>query len=328
MEWILAPMDGITDFRFRNAWWKVFSPVSEMKRAVAPFITLVAGQTVRASHLEDVEPENNRMQIEPQILGNETAYFGPMSRALYERGYRSVNWNLGCPMRQVASKGRGSGMLPFPEKIDAFIATVLPESPLRLSVKLRLGYYDKQEIFPVLQVLNQYPLEYVAVHPRTGKQLYEGNADWDSLERVLEKLKAPCVYSGDIDSVEKAEAFMKRFPQVEKIMLGRKVISDPFFPSVLDGKRFSPGEKERMFACFVQALLSAYILSALPEKTVLQRQKLFWSRFSGDFVPCGGFERVKRAADLSEYLGICKILFGSLWLFGQETYMSCKKISN
>lgn len=318
ITWVMAPMDGITDFRYRNAWWEVLGEKTDMKKAVAPFVTLVAGQVIKASHLEDIEPANNLMKVEPQILGNEIPYYGPMAMAMKDRGYVSLNWNLGCPMRQVASKGRGSGMLPYPEKIDAFLESAFSVSDMKVSVKIRLGYYDRKEIFPVMDVLNRYPLEYVAIHPRTGKQLYTGEADWDALEEILPLMKHPCVYSGDIDSVDKASAFVRRFPSIDQIMIGRKMVSDPFFVGELSGIQFEPVQKERLFACFVARLLHWYSVSGLVEKAVVQRQKLFWSRFSGDFVPKDAFSAIKNVSGIIEYIDICQSLFGGLWPDGTE----------
>lgn len=302
-------MDGITDHCYRNAWMETFGPYATMRRAVSPFVTLVRGHTVRPSHLADLLPENNRMQVEPQILGNEAEYFAPMAQALSDMGYTSVNWNLGCPMRQVAGKRRGCGMLPYPEMIDGFLSRVLPSSPIALSVKLRLGYFSKDEIFPVLEVLNRFPLRYVAVHPRIGKQLYTGEADWDMLEKVLPHLRHECVYSGDIDSEEKALAFVARFPSINRIMLGRGVIADPFLPCRLAGTHFTPEEEKRLFARFLWVLLRQYG-HTFPEKTVLQRQKMFWSRFSGNFVPPEGFEKVKRITGMTGYTALLAAWFG------------------
>lgn len=303
-------MDGITDHCYRNAWIEVFGEYATMKQAVSPFVTLVRGNTVRRSHLEDLLPGNNRMEVEPQILGNEAEYFAPMAQALSDMGYTSVNWNLGCPMRQVAGKRRGSGMLPYPDMIDRFLSHVLPASPIALSVKMRLGYFSKDEIFPVLEVLNRFPLKYVAIHPRIGKQLYTGEADWDSLEEVLPHSSHEWVYSGDISGVEKAFSFAGRFPSIRRIMLGRGVIADPFLPCRLSGKVFSPEEEKRLFARFTAVLLRNYRQASLPEKAVLQRQKMFWSRFSGNFVPSNGFEQVKRITDIAGYTALCAELFG------------------
>lgn len=310
VEWILAPMDGVTDFPYRNAWMETFQSYSCMHKAVSPFVTLVPGGKVRSSHLRDLFPANNKMEIEPQILGNEEDWFLPMAEALRDLGYASVNWNLGCPVRQVAHKQRGSGLLPYPERIASFLDRVLPASPLALSVKIRLGYRSAREIYPVMEVLNSYPLKYVAIHPRIGVQLYGGQADWDGLESILPLMKHPCVYSGDIDSVGRAECFQRRFPGIREIMLGRGVIADPFLPCRLVGISFSAEDEKLLFRCFVRALLRQYRRAGLPEQTVLQRQKLFWSKFAGTFVPEGAFEQIKRLSSVQEYVRVCGALLG------------------
>lgn len=308
----MAPMDGVTDCRYRNAWMEVFGRKSKMHKAVSPFVTLVRGDRVKLSHLSDLLPENNRKEwsLEPQFLGNETELFPTMVRALADLGYRSVNWNLGCPMRQVASKQRGSGLLPHPDRIAFFLESAFSVSPLPISVKIRLGYSRPEEVYGVLEVLNAYPLLYVAVHPRTGIQMYGGKADWDWLEKILPSLRHPCVYSGDVDSREKAEALLRRFPRLEGVMLGRGVIADPFLPCVLSGTSFAEEEKKIYFARFLAALLRNYGNGGFPESLVLQRQKLFWSRFRGGFVPEGGFDRVKRMTDISAYGRYCRDVFG------------------
>lgn len=303
-------MDGITDCHYRNAWQEVFGAFSRMEKAVSPFVTLVRGKKVKRSHLSDLFPENNRMKVEPQILGNEPELYLPMAEALAGMGYVSVNWNLGCPMRQVASKQRGSGLLPYPEKIDAFLSQVLPSSPLSVSVKIRLGYSRAEEVFPVVEVLNRYPLDYVAVHPRTGRQLYEGTADWEKFDQARRLLKHPCIYNGDVDSVEKAEAFAASFPMVRRVMIGRGVVADPFLPCRLSGFSIAEEEKPVYFARFVAVLWRNYRQGGLPEKAALQRQKLFWSRFRGDFVPDGAFEAVKQVENADAYEEVCRKAFG------------------
>ncbi|MCM1530850.1 MAG: tRNA-dihydrouridine synthase family protein [Bacteroides sp.] len=309
ITWILAPMDGITDRCYRNAWMEVFGAYSRMRWAVSPFVTLVRGEAVKPSHLVDLWPQHNRMEIEPQILGNETEFFPPMAKALEDMGYISVNWNLGCPMKRVAHKRRGSGLLPYPQMIDAFLDKAFSTGTIGISVKIRLGYYKKEEIYPVMEVLNRYPLRYVAVHPRIGTQLYGGQVDWDALEEARALCRHPLVHSGDIDSVGRAEAFARRFPGISRVMIGRGVIADPFLPCRLCGERFSEESQRSLFAGFVAALLRHYTESDYPESTVLQRQKMFWSRFSGAFVPQEGFDTVKRTESLAQYRQACKKLF-------------------
>lgn len=316
VEWILAPMDGVTDYPYRNAWVETFGAYSTMRLAVSPFVSLVPGGRIRLSHLRDLFPENNRMSVEPQFLGNEAGYFLPMAEALHALGYSSIDWNLGCPVRHVARKQRGSGLLPYPDRIRSFLESVLPSSPLSLSVKLRLGYASGEEIYPVLDVLNSFPLSYVAIHPRTGIQLYGGRADWDAFEALLPRLRHRCVYSGDIDSVAKAEAFCGRFPRIGAIMLGRGVISNPFLPCSLSGFDFGKEEARSLFAAFVQALLFHYQSAGLRGDALLRRQKLFWGQFRGEYVPEGAFGLVKRLDSVEGYVRLCRQWFGQSWAGG------------
>lgn len=311
IEWILAPMDGVTDHPYRNAWMEVFGTDSRphagclMHKAVSPFVSLVRGEKVKPSHIADLLPQNNLMDVEPQVLGNEPDHFLVMAKTLADLGYRSVNWNLGCPKPQVAAKQRGSGLLPHPDRIDAFLSRVVPASPLPLSVKIRLGYRSPDEVFKVVEVLNRYPLAYVAVHPRIGTQLYRGEADWDKFAQVLRLLYAPCIYNGDIDSVEKAQAFVSRFgnrePKVNRVMIGRGVIADPFLPGLLAGLSYSPSEMRPLFARFVQTLWRNYLACGMLPLSALHRQKLYWSQFRGDFLPPHAFTQVKPLQNPEDY---------------------------
>lgn len=311
IEWILAPMDGVTDHPYRNAWMEVFGNDPRphagqlMHKAVSPFVSLVPGEKVKRSHIADLLPQNNLMDVEPQVLGNDAGSFLVMAKTLADLSYRSVNWNLGCPKPQIASKQRGSGLLPHPDRIDAFLSRVVPASPLPLSVKIRLGYRSPDEVFKVIDVLNRYPLVYVAVHPRIGTQLYGGEADWDRFGEVLRLVSAPCTYNGDIDSLQKAQAFVSRFGKgehkVKSVMIGRGVIADPFLPGRLAGLSYSSSDMQTLFVRFVQALWRNYLDCGLRPLSALQRQKLYWSQFRGPFLPPHAFTHIKTLQDPDIY---------------------------
>ena len=304
-------MDGVTDHPYRNAWMEVFGNDSRphagrlMHKAVSPFVSLVQGEKIKRSHIADLLPQNNLMDVEPQVLGNDADCFLVMAKTLADLGYRSVNWNLGCPKPQIAAKQRGSGLLPHPDRIDAFLNRVVPASPLPLSVKIRLGYRSPDEVFKVIEVLNRYPLVYVAVHPRIGTQLYGGEADWDKFEETLHLLSAPCIYNGDIHSVQKAKEFVSRFGKgehkVKSVMIGRGVIANPFLPGMLAGLSYSPADMQILFARFVQTLWSNHLACGLRPLSALHRQKLYWSQFQGPFLPPTAFSHIKTLQDPDFY---------------------------
>jgi tRNA-dihydrouridine synthase B len=188
---ILAPLRGVTDAIFRTAFAECFGGVT---RALAPFVASVRGARVKAKLLRDLLPEHNpKMPLVPQILGKDAQEFVVMAKALFDLGYAEVNWNLGCPYPMVAKKGRGSGMLPHPERIDRFLDTVLAGLPGRLSIKTRLGRFSAAEMDALMPIFNRYPLSQVIIHPRTGVQMYTGRVDLKRFGECFALCRLPIV---------------------------------------------------------------------------------------------------------------------------------------
>ena len=228
---ILAPMQGLTELLFRRAFERAFPGAFDY--AVSPFISLTHGNLRDAEKkIDDVLPERNRgsMRVVPQILGHEVGEFVDLANRLYDLGYEEVNWNIGCPMRRVAGKHRGSGILPYPEEVRAVLEGVVPAMRPQLSVKMRLGYRSANEIDSIVPILNDYPLANVTIHPRIGKQMYSGTPDLTRFAEVLPKLKHKVIYNGDICSLYDYERIRRMFPMVKDVMIGRGVLYNPLLP--------------------------------------------------------------------------------------------------
>ena len=113
-----APIRGFTNALYRNLYAEFFSGFD---LAVAPFISTVQAKRINKSHIKDILPENNSgMPIIPQILSNDPDGFIKLAHVIFDLGYETVNWNLGCPFPIVAKKKRGSGMLPYTDEIKDF----------------------------------------------------------------------------------------------------------------------------------------------------------------------------------------------------------------
>ncbi len=178
----------------------------------APFITTQHGKRIRPSQTRELLPENNSgMPVIPQILSNDPDAFIILAKYLYDMGHETINWNIGCPFPMVANKQRGSGMLPFPDKIDAFLEKTLSAIPNTLSIKTRLGRNDVNEIFQLMPIFNRYPLTEIIIHPRTGRQMYEGKTDLKTFETCLFLSHHPVVYNGDITDIDTFRALSGRF---------------------------------------------------------------------------------------------------------------------
>lgn len=230
---ILAPLQGVTDVVFRQVYARHFTGIDQ---AMAPFISTMGSRRLKPSRLKDVDPDlNTALPVIPQILGNNPDDFIYLGDYLFDMGYAQVNWNLGCPHSKIAKKLRGSGLLPHPDKIDAFLSRVIPAMKPALSVKIRLGRKAKEEIRDLIEMFNTHELDEIILHPRTGEQMYTGTADIDAFERAMKACIHPMVYNGDIVDTASWERIRQRFPEINRFMIGRGILSNPFLPAQIKG---------------------------------------------------------------------------------------------
>ncbi len=297
----LAPLHGYTDYVFRNAYAKHFKGIDY---AITPFVSLVIGKRVKHAHLRDVLPENNHgMKLIPQVLGTDPDQFIIMAEDLHKLGYESVNWNLGCPIRAIARKKRGSGLLPYPDLIREILERILPQLPVKLSIKTRLGYEAVCEIDKLMPVYNSFPLEYLIIHPRIGTQMYEGRVNLKKFRSCLSVSTNPVIYNGDIYDVEKFEELKKQFASVQGWMLGRGALENLFLPEMIRGQFHYPTQEIReKIICFHHDLMSGLENRMKREKNVLNKSKEYWGHFQKMF--CRGdeiFDELKITQSVKEY---------------------------
>ena len=195
----MAPLQGVTGQIYRGIYPRFF-PGYDL--AVAPFIGSCSSARISRHYLRDILPEHNHpsLKLIPQILGRDAGQIATLAQAMLDLGYDTVNWNLGCPLPKVRKKRRGAGLLPYPDEIVTVLEQVLPRLSGGLSLKVRLGSADPDELARLLPRLEAFPLREIIIHPRTGAQMYGGAVDLDALARCLALTRHRIVYSGDIDS--------------------------------------------------------------------------------------------------------------------------------
>ncbi|WP_179953436.1 tRNA dihydrouridine synthase [Desulfobotulus mexicanus] len=313
---IMAPMRGYTDRVFREVWSRNFSGVDE---AVAPFISLQQAKDLSVKILGDLaKKETGSIPVVPQILGNHPAAFISLACRLEDMGFRELNWNLGCPFPMVAKKAKGSGLLCFPDRVDAFLEEVCSHSPLKVSVKIRLGRHSKDETGALLAVLNRYPLHRVILHPRIGVQMYEGRPDLKAFHYFLHASCHPLVYNGDIWSRDDFQALSSCFSGVNSWMLGRGLLADPFLPERIKGIFADKKEDELdRFILFYKDLEAAYQKKLSGPSHLLARMKGWWVCFNESFE--GGdilFKKIRKLQKLDLFQKEVQAFFDSrpAWL--------------
>ena len=312
MQFYLAPMEAVTGYVYRNVYHSMFG---DMDKYFAPFITPTQKKILRTRERKDVAPENNiGMYMVPQILTNNAEQFIETCEFLATQGYREFNLNLGCPSATVVTKGRGSGFLGETGKLERFFDEVyrwnssLPaEEQFDISVKTRLGMEDADEFEEILQIYNDYPLKEVIIHPRVRRDFYIGKPDLDAFAKALEACKHDVCYNGDIFKKEDYVNLTTRFPQVDKIMLGRGIIANPgLVREIKTGEKITKDELKE----YHDKLYAGYLADFGAEKDVLFKIKEMWSYMGNDFTNADKMlKKLYKAKKPEEY----KVLFQEVW---------------
>lgn len=244
MKIYLAPMEGITGNIFRSNLHKYFGGVDKY---FTPFISPCEKGTLSKKVLRDILPENNKGQyLVPQILTNSAEGFITMCRSLEQYGYTEFNLNLGCPSGTVVSKGRGSGFLAYPDELDRFLEEIY-KSDYRISIKTRIGRESPEEFYRLMEIYNKYPVYELIVHPRTRRDMYRNTPNCEMYRYAVDNSIIPLCYNGDIFGIEQYNSLMGRFPQTDKIMIGRGILINPALSLIINKKGCLTKEKLRNF---------------------------------------------------------------------------------
>ena len=296
-----SPLQGFTDFRFRNAQNKLFGGIDTF---YSPYIRLNGKMVIKPSYHRDLLPENNLdLEVIPQVITNDADEFLFVAKYVRELGYKELNWNLGCPYPMVTKSGMGSGMISNPEKINHVLERAHTESDIIVSMKMRLGYENSEEILEALPVLDKYPIKNIAIHARIGKQLYKGGVNLDAFQHCIDNTKHKLYYNGDITSVVKFHEMQQRFPTIDHWMIGRGLISDPFLPSMIKNNTTEyPENKIELFNAFHDTLYAIYSESLSGSTHILLKMYHLWEYFSATFSnPHKVLKKIKKAQSIRNY---------------------------
>lgn len=295
----LAPLQGLTDFVFREKYISLFRGVDA---CYIPYVSVKIGEIAK-KQVAEVSPENNRTgKVIPQVLFGNEDELEHLVRFLSSLGYREINLNLGCPYPMVTNRGRGAGLLKQPDRLFKILEKCLPGQEIRFSVKLRSGLEQKEEIFPIIEMLNQFPLTEIIYHPRVARQLYKGLPDFEPVAKVMELSKHPIVLNGDIFSVESYHSLMEKFPAIKGVMLGRGILMNPFLAEEICGIVTPAGQKTTRLGEFHQQLFDAYSRKLSGGGHLLIKMKGFWEYFSASFGNSHKvFKLIKKAGSTEKY---------------------------
>ena len=219
---ILAPMAGLTDLPFRLICEK-YNPglvVTEMVSSKALFYN-----DLKTKELLKVDGE--KRPVSAQIFGSD------VESMAYAAKYVSkiadiVDINMGCPAPKVVKNGDGSRLLLDLNKVYEIVKTVVENSSVLVTVKIRKGW-DNEHIVAVdaAKAIESAGASAIAIHGRTRSEYYTGVADWDIIRKVKENVNIPVIGNGDIKSPEDAKKILEE-TNCDGIMIGRATLGRPW----------------------------------------------------------------------------------------------------
>lgn len=222
---ILAPMEDVTDASFRLICKEQGADLTYTEFVSADALVRNIAATTRKLH---INPAERPTVI--QIYGRDAHTMAQAAGMVLEARPDIIDLNFGCPVKKIAGKGAGAGMLrDIPRMLDITRAVVKAAGDTPVTVKTRLGWDHESKIITELaEQLQDCGIRAIAVHGRTRSQMYTGQADWEWIARVKNnpRLHIPVIGNGDITDASSA---LRAFDSgVDGIMIGRASIGAPW----------------------------------------------------------------------------------------------------
>ena len=228
----LAPMEDVTDIGFRLLCKRFGASMVYTEFVSAEALIRDVKSTISKLTISDEE-----RPVGIQIYGRDIEAMVEAAKIVEQAGPDLIDLNFGCPVKKVAGKGAGAGMLQNIPKMLEITQKVVDAVKLPVTVKTRLGWNHEQLIITSLaEQLQDCGIQALTIHGRTRSQMYTGNADWTLIGEVRRnpRIHIPIIGNGDITSAEEAKAAFDTYG-VDAIMIGRATFGRPWiFKEVRD----------------------------------------------------------------------------------------------
>ncbi len=222
---MLAPMEDVTDESFRL--------ICREQGAAMVYTEFVSAEAL----IRDIKSTTRKLQINPgerpvaiQIYGREAEAMVEAAKIVEQAGPDILDLNFGCPVKKVAHKGAGAGMLRDIPKLLDITQKVVQSVSIPVTVKTRLGWDAENKIITELGPrLQDCGIKALTVHGRTRSQMYTGSADWTLIGELKSdpRMEIPIIGNGDITSAEEAKEAFEKYG-VDGIMIGRAAFGAPW----------------------------------------------------------------------------------------------------
>ena len=221
----LAPMEDVTDIGFRMLCKRFGAAMVYTEFVSAEALVRNIKSTINKLSIADSE-----RPVGIQIYGRDVESMVEAAKIVEQVSPDVIDLNFGCPVKKVASKGAGSGMLRNIPLMLEITKEVVKAVKTPVTVKTRLGWDSENLIITTLaEQLQDCGIEALTIHGRTRAQMYTGNADWSLIKEVKDnpRIHIPIIGNGDITTAEEAKMAFERYG-VDAVMVGRATVGRPW----------------------------------------------------------------------------------------------------
>ncbi len=220
---LLAPMAGTSDKPFRMICREQGAGLTTSEMVVIQSHLMNSN---KSKYRLDFTSEKSPISV--QIAGSEADELANSAKKALEFGADIVDINMGCPAKKVCNKAAGSALMQNEKLVEDIIKSVVDAVDVPVTLKMRTGWNDENKNAPTIaKIAEDYGIKMIAVHGRTRTQKFNGNAEFNTVKKIVDHVSIPVVANGDIDSPKKAKEILN-YTGADAVMLGRATQGNPW----------------------------------------------------------------------------------------------------
>ena len=298
---LLAPMAGTSDKPFRMICREQGAGLTTSEMVVIQSHLMNSN---KSKHRLDFSSEKSPISV--QIAGSEADELANSAKKALEFGADIVDINMGCPAKKVCNKAAGSALMQNEKLVEDIIKSVVNAVEVPVTLKMRTGWDDENKNAPTIaKIAEDNGIQMIAIHGRTRTQKFKGDAEFNTIKKIVHEVSIPVVANGDIDSPKKAKKILD-YTGANAVMLGRATQGNPWLINQINefltkGNKPEEPTLEKKIPQILNHIGQIHDFYGHKMGTQLSRKHIFWYSMHLDHEKGKAFwPNINRVTDHSE----------------------------
>jgi len=304
----LAPMAGVTDKPFRQLCKRLGAGLATTEMTTSGRLWTTRKSLKRMDHAGEPDP------VSVQIAGYDPAMLAEAARYNADAGAQIIDINMGCPAKKVCNVYAGSALLQDEALVERILAAVVAAVDVPVTLKIRTGWNrDNRNGVRIARIAEDAGIAALAVHGRTRADLYEGDAEYDTIAAIKQSVRMPVLANGDADTPQKARRILD-YTRCDGLLIGRAAQGRPWIfreiaHFLATGVELAPPTTAEVCSILIEHLENLYGFYGEPAGVRIARKHLGW--YAKDRAENAAFRAIaNRAETANEQLCLTRDYFG------------------